>query len=71
MEIQIKHYNASKNRPSSIIKLTICDSVFCIVSDITDSTGMIDENLIQSFKGLVQDCEEQNRRVKELNKKLK
>lgn len=61
MEILIKHYGNSRNRPASIIELTFKNYDTQFTVDVTNTFGAVDVRLIENLREIADTLEEQNR----------
>ncbi len=60
MEVTIKHFGKSFNKPAKIIELTIQTNSTSITEDVTNLNSWVDENLIQNLRQIASELEEQN-----------
>jgi len=60
MEISTRHYGGHSGKAYAIIEITVQDGGNTMTVDVTDLYGKVDEELIQSFKDIVEELEEQN-----------
>ena len=70
MEILIKHYGNSRTTPSKIIELTCQDFGTRFTTDVVNSKGLVDVNLIQNLRQVADELEEQNKMVNELSESV-
>tara|TARA_R110002051_G_scaffold282971_1_gene344701 strand:+ start:1589 stop:1786 length:198 start_codon:yes stop_codon:yes gene_type:complete len=64
MNISTKHYGGSFYSKSIIIEVTIEYGGHSMTIDVTDNKSEVDEDLIQNFRDIADELEEQNRRLK-------
>ena len=65
MDFETRHLGSYGGRPARVIELTITDGNTTVVTNVTDLNEKVDENLIQRFRDLADEFEEQNRKVDE------